>query len=54
MKSSNSYGTEHNLEEYPIGYTDVIEKFQDGSYIHYQYSSWTNKVIKTYDYHYKN
>jgi len=42
MKSSNSYGTEHNLEEYPIGYTDVIEKFQDGSYIHYQYSSWTN------------
>jgi len=40
--STNCYSTEHNMVEYPIGYSDVIEKFQDGSYIYYQYSSWSN------------
>jgi len=38
--SSNSFSSELNLAEYPVGYTDVVEKFQDGSYIHHQYSSW--------------
>ena len=42
IASSNSYSANCNIVEYPIGYTDVIEKFQDGSYIHYQYSSWLN------------
>jgi len=37
--SSNTIGTEQNIPEYHIGYSDVIEQFSDGSFIHYHFSS---------------
>lgn len=37
--SSNSIGFRENYPEYHIGYSDVIERFSDGGYIHYQYTS---------------
>lgn len=39
-KSSSILGTEKNLGEYHIGYSDVIEYFEDGSYKHYSFSSF--------------
>ena len=37
--SSNTVGTENNISEYHIGYSDVMEQFNDGSFVHYHFSS---------------
>ncbi|NDV84700.1 hypothetical protein [Bacteroides sp. 51] len=37
--SCNSLGRNENINEYHIGYSDVIERFSDNSYIHYSFSS---------------
>ncbi len=37
--SSNSLGINENLQEYYIGYSDVVESFSDSSSVHYHYSS---------------
>lgn len=37
--SSNTLGYNENLSEYHIGYSNVVEQFNDGSSIHYQYTS---------------
>ncbi len=35
-------GARENYPEYHIGYSDVTERFNDGSYIHYEYTSLAN------------
>ncbi len=40
--SCNSLGRNENMAEYHIGYSDVVERFPDNSYIHYHYSSNMN------------
>lgn len=38
--SANTFGSNNLFEEYHIGYSDIVEEFQDGSYNYYNYSSF--------------